>query len=94
MSSQEEGPWRRTLVAALAAAAIGGLPATAPARSSDAPHAVIAKTCWAGYKHAVLGRDHKCLRAGQYCAKRYERKYRRKGFTCRWYKGVYRLRYR
>lgn len=84
---------RRILVATLAAIAIGGLPAAAPARTSNAPRAVITKTCSAGYKHAVIGGSHKCLRRGQYCASAYKGTYRRYGFTCaRDSRGVYRLR--
>jgi hypothetical protein len=73
---------RRILVAALAAIAIGGLPAAAPARSSDAPRAVITKTCSAGYKHAIISGSHKCLRRGQFCARSADRQYHRYGFHC------------
>ncbi len=31
---------------------------------------------------AVIGGAHKCLGAGEYCAKRYERQYERYGFEC------------
>lgn len=73
------------LAAALALAA----PAAAAAPQTS-PQATISKSCSSGYKHAVLGGEHKCLRVSQFCAKRHQRAYKRKGFVC---KGG-RLRYR
>ncbi|HWH93964.1 MAG TPA: hypothetical protein VNT03_08880 [Baekduia sp.] len=75
---------RRRIVALLATAALVGIPAAAPAATHqpNAPVAVAAKTCGAGYTHAVIGGQHKCLRRGQFCATRYAKQYRRYGFTC------------
>jgi hypothetical protein len=47
-----------------------------------APVAAVAKTCSSGYEHAVVSGSHKCLRRGQFCARRYHRQYRRYGFRC------------
>lgn len=67
-----------TAAAVLGLAFVGGLPAGASAR----PIAVAAKTCGAGYVHAVIGGSQKCLRRGEFCAHRYARQYRRYGFSC------------
>lgn len=73
----------RRFVALLAAASLAGIPAAATAATHQpAPVAVAAKTCGAGYKHAVIGGAEKCLRRGQFCASRYAKQYRRYGFTC------------
>ncbi|HSS81413.1 MAG TPA: hypothetical protein VLK24_09475 [Gaiellaceae bacterium] len=66
-----------TLVAALAA----GTASPAAPSPSTAP-AVGAKTCSAGFKHAVIGGQEKCLRAGEFCAHRYDSQYRRYGYRC------------
>lgn len=78
---------RRILAATLAAIAIGGLPATAPAQTASSPQAVIAKTCSRGYTHAVINGAHKCLRRGQYCSRPADRQYHRYGFHCHRYSG-------
>lgn len=49
----------------------------------NASPVAIQKTCGRGYVHAIIGGAHKCLRAGQFCGARFERQYRRYGFTCR-----------
>jgi hypothetical protein len=73
---------RRRLAVLLVASAFIAWPAPeAPARSLPV-HAVAAKSCSAGYKHAVIGGAHKCLRRGQFCAMRYRSTYRRYGFNC------------
>lgn len=73
---------------ALAAAA----PTAAPARpASPQMRAVAAKTCSAGYTHAVIGGAEKCLRRGEFCAKRYRSQYRRYGYTCSYRNGYWRL---
>ena len=67
---------RKFLVAALAAASLAAAaPATAPAQPPVA--ATVAKSCSSGWKHAVIGGAHKCLRH------RYDRQYRRYGYRCR-----------
>jgi hypothetical protein len=50
-----------------------------------------AKTCHGRYVHAVIGGAQKCLGAGEYCARRYERQYERHGFSCEWVGGTRRL---
>jgi len=41
-----------------------------------------AKTCSNGYTDATIGGKHKCLRAGQFCAKRYQKQYKKYGYKC------------
>ena len=70
------------LLAALALA--GAVPAASVEAAS--PAAIAAKSCSAGYVHAVVpGGAHKCLRAGQFCSHRrgYARVYHRAGFYCK-----------
>jgi hypothetical protein len=77
---------RRRLSALLAAALLAL--AAAPVQIGHAqsgPTAIAAKSCSAGYVHAVVpGGAHKCLRAGQYCSHRagYARVYRNAGYRC------------
>jgi hypothetical protein len=66
-----------TFIAALAAGA-----ASPAAPSLQTAPAAVAKTCSAGFKHAVIGGQQKCLRAGEYCAHRYDSQYRRYGYRC------------
>jgi len=77
---------RKFFVAAVAAAslALAG-PATAPAHvKAHAPiTASASKSCSSGWRHAVIGGSHKCLRRGQFCARRHARQYRRYGYRCR-----------
>ena len=40
----------------------------------------VAKSCSSGYTHAVIGE--KCLRAGEFCAHRYDWQYRRYCHRC------------
>lgn len=85
---------RRTIAAAVAAAALAATPAVAPAAAPHrlAPTASIAKHCHSGYTRARIGGEIKCLHAGEYCANRYRRQYRRYGYVCRRLHGVWRLR--
>lgn len=55
------------------------------------PAGAAAKSCSAGYTHAVIGGAQKCLHAGEYCAVRLRRQYPRYGFTCTDVRGTYRL---
>jgi hypothetical protein len=83
-----------TRLAVLAVAAgFAAAPAVAPA---GVPSAIAAKTCASSYTHAVIGGAQKCLRVGQFCAHRYDRKYHRYGFNCRKRdaRGNYHLTYR
>jgi hypothetical protein len=53
------------------------------AQSSQASAvAIVAKPCSKGYKHAIIGGEHKCLRRGQFCARSYRKQYRKYGFRC------------
>lgn len=64
--------------AAVATAALvlgGGIPVSAAA--SQAPTAAAARCVY-----GTIGGHRKCLRRGEYCARRYERQYERYGFTC------------
>ena len=79
------------LVAALAAFGATGANAS-PSATRAVPNAV-AKTCSAGYTHAVIGGAEKCLRAGEFCAHAYDSQYRRYGYRCiRYYSNVHRYR--
>jgi hypothetical protein len=52
-----------------------------------------AKTCSAGYTHAVVGGAEKCLRVGEFCTHAYDSQYRRYGYRCiRYYANVRRYR--
>lgn len=82
---------RRYLGAAVVAVALALVPTAAPA--SNGPVAVVAKTCSAGYRHAVINGAQKCLRRGEFCAHSADRQYRRYGFRCiRYYPNVRRYR--
>ena len=77
---------RRIAVLLAVAASLIGTPAGVAA-IDQGPTAVSAKTCSSGYKHAVIGGAHKCLRRGQYCARSRDREYHRYGFHCHRYSG-------
>jgi hypothetical protein len=81
------------LVATCAAAFVAGTATpAAPAAPASTP-AVAAKSCSSGYTHAVIGGVQKCLRAGEFCARRFDRQYRRYGYRCiRFYANVGRYR--
>jgi hypothetical protein len=81
---------RRVLVSLVAVALLagGGIGASA----SAAP-LIAARSCSAGYRHAVIGGAERCLRAGEFCAHAYDGQYRRYGFRCtRYYANVQRYR--
>jgi hypothetical protein len=72
------------LLAALAL--IAAAPAASATVDSHGSQVVAAKSCSAGYKHAVMpDGSHKCLRAGQFCKRKasWQRVYHRKGFHCK-----------
>jgi hypothetical protein len=79
---------RTRIAGALAALAlvVGG-PTTASVAQTDAvQQAVAAKSCGAGYTHAVMPDGaHKCLRAGQFCSRKraWQRTYHSYGFHCK-----------
>jgi hypothetical protein len=68
---------RRVIIIPLAAAALAGLPARAPAKS-----------CSSGFVHASINGSEKCLRAGEYCAHAYDHRapnhwpYTHYGYRC------------
>lgn len=68
----------RSFIVTLLAALALGAPATAPAQ----PTATAAKTCSGSYTTARIGGATKCLRSGEFCARRYASQYRRYGFIC------------
>jgi hypothetical protein len=74
----QEAQVRKSFAALAAAAALtfGGAVATAPAAPTVHPQAQ------AACKSARIGGARKCIAAGQFCARRYERDYRRYGYTC------------
>ena len=41
-----------------------------------------ASACSSGYVDAIIGGEHKCLHAGEFCAVQYEADYERYGFSC------------
>ena len=67
----------RTIVLAISAALIGGVPA-ASATASHSSGPVAQASC----RSATIGGHHKCIARGQYCARRFQRDYRRYGYSC------------
>jgi len=55
------------------------------------PSVANAKTCSAGYTHAIIGGAQKCLRRGEYCAVADKRQYPKYGYVCEDVGGRYRL---
>ena len=55
------------------------------------PPAALAKTCSAGYTHAVIRGAQKCLGAGVSCAKADMGQYEKYGYICEYTHGSYRL---
>jgi hypothetical protein len=84
----------RRIAGLLAALALIAAAPGAQAAAGDRPTSVTAaKSCSSGYRHAVIGGKQKCLRAGQFCAHRYDSQYRRYGYRCtRYYSNVQRYR--
>lgn len=78
----------------VAASTAFGAAAVAPAEPLELTPAAFAKPCSSSWTHAVIGGEHKCLRAGQFCARRYDNGYHRYGYHCHRYDssvGRYRL---
>jgi hypothetical protein len=71
---------QRILVLCVALVAAAGIGAATP--TTSAAPAAVAKTCRAGYVHAVIQREEKCLHAGEFCRHSLDRVYRRYGFRC------------
>ena len=78
----EGGAVKRFVTGVVAAAALAG---------STLVPAAGAKSCPAGFEHAVIGGKQKCLHAGEYCSHREARQYRRYHFKCVLVNGAYRL---
>lgn len=68
---------RRRLALLLAAGAVLAVPVAAP--PAGAHGGLIAQ---AACSNARIGGQSKCIARGQYCARRYQRDYRRYGLTC------------
>lgn len=74
---------RLALLAGVAAVAAGlGTVGSLGASRNTAAASGSAKTCAAGAVRAVINGKQTCLRAGQRCAKRFDRQYHRYGFHC------------
>jgi hypothetical protein len=71
---------QRLLVLCVALVAAVGAATAAPA--TTAAPTVAAKTCRAGYVHAVIQGQEKCLHTGEFCRHALDRAYRRYGFRC------------
>jgi hypothetical protein len=78
---------RKRIAGATVALLLAAVPVAAPPAGADAVHAApvaaVAKSCPSNFVRATIGGAVKCLHAGEFCAKRYQRQYRRYGFTCR-----------
>jgi hypothetical protein len=72
------------VLAVVLAAAFGGSAAATAEPVLAAPISAV-KSCSSGWTHAVIGGEHKCLRAGQFCTRAYDRQYHRYGFHCHKY---------
>jgi hypothetical protein len=69
-------------VAATAATVVLAVPIGQAPAAKPAPVATVARSCSAGFKHAVINGAEKCLRRGEFCAHRADRQYRRYGYRC------------
>jgi hypothetical protein len=67
--------------ASVVAAFVVGTAAPAAPAVHSSPLAA-AKTCPSGYTRAIIGGAVKCLHAGEFCAIRDQRQYRRSGYYC------------
>ncbi len=82
-------------LAVLLAAVLAALAAatSSPAKPLAPAPTAAAKSCSSSYTHAVIGGQEKCLRAGEFCAHRYDSQYRTYGYRCiRFYASVGRYR--
>jgi uncharacterized membrane protein len=68
---------RRVIALAVAASLAGAIPvAFAETSAGSGPQAQ------AACRSATIGGRHKCIARGQFCAHRYQRDYRRYGYSC------------
>jgi hypothetical protein len=66
---------------------------SAPGQPVAQAPATVLKSCSSSFTHGVIGGVEKCLRAGEFCAHRYDSQYRRYGYRCiRFYANVQRYR--
>ena len=80
-------------LAVLVVALVSSVGAGTAVPVADGAPLVAAKSCHSGWTHAVIGGAEKCLRAGQFCTRAYDRQYHRYGFHCHRYDaGVSRYR--
>lgn len=72
------------LVAAAAAGVLAAGVIVAPSSGAHPPRAAVPaiSACSSGYVDAVIGGEHKCLHAGEFCSAGHEADYERYGFTC------------
>ena len=70
------------IVVAIALAAPIAPDSRATGKSATAVPGKSMKRCEPGFRHAVIGGAHKCLRAGQRCRRALDRRYHRYGFHC------------
>jgi hypothetical protein len=75
---------RLAVLVVVVLAALGAVSATPAAPISTRPVAA-AKPCSSGWTHAVIGGEHKCLRAGQFCVRSRDREYHRYRYHCHRY---------
>jgi len=68
-------------LAALATAGFTASSVLAAAPTAKTP-AAASKTCSAGYVHAIIGGQEKCLKAGEFCSAQYQSGYGKYGFSC------------
>ncbi|MDX6370522.1 MAG: hypothetical protein QOG93_2024 [Gaiellaceae bacterium] len=90
-----KGTWLRRRLFALLAVGLASFAAatSSPAAPLAQAPATALKSCSSGFTHAVIGGAEKCLRAGEFCAHRYDSQYRRYGYRCiRFYANVDRYR--
>ena len=79
---ERKGGGMRSRLAVVLATVAASFAAGTAAPAQPLVPAALAKTCSAGFTHAVIGGVHKCLRAGEFCARRYDAQYRRYGYRC------------
>jgi len=88
---------RRFIALVASSLALGGaldgvaVAVAAPAGAVGRFVAAAAKSCPAGFRHAVIGGEQKCLHAGEYCSHAEARQYVRYHFVCERVRGTYRL---
>ena len=71
------------LLTVLVLAGLGAGVVVAPsAATSHVPDGTRHLLCSAGYVDAIIGGEHKCLHAGEFCASSHESDYRHYGFSC------------